>query len=159
MSELEDMSERLQWTGKFGTTAFRLLDHTTNNPAFFQLILMWADLTGSAGSQPLWEGARDHVTSRVASRPSPSFPPPLPLRPPSLSPPEILLVAHHFVFIIHENTIFFLSSSFPLGKQQQQQPPPPTCVGVQCCGSGRDFKLGHSSLVDSQSLSTTLSLG
>jgi hypothetical protein len=66
MSELEDMSERLQWTGKFGTTAFRLLDHTTNNPAFFQLILMWADLT-AAGSQPLWEGARDNVTSRVAS--------------------------------------------------------------------------------------------
>ncbi|KIJ95734.1 hypothetical protein K443DRAFT_11182 [Laccaria amethystina LaAM-08-1] len=28
---------------------------------------MWADLTGSAGSRPLWEGARDHMTSCVAS--------------------------------------------------------------------------------------------
>jgi hypothetical protein len=71
---------------------------------------MWADLTGSAGSRPLWEGARDHMTSCVASFLFSSSPA---ASAPALSPSKISLVANYFVFIIHGNSIFFSVPAFP----------------------------------------------
>jgi hypothetical protein len=56
-----------------------------------------------------------------------------------------LLVAHHFVFIIHENTISFLS--FPLGKHAalvQNGPCRPSLIGAWVLLSfGKNTKLSE----------------
>jgi len=78
---------------------------------------LWADLTGSPGSQPKAEGARDHVTSRSL----PISPPPPPLRPPASSPPKFSLIVYHSVFIYMKMHFF---SHFQLSPGQTCCPCP-----------------------------------
>ena len=72
------------------------------------------DLTGCPGSQPKREGARDHVTWRVASPPSFSSSPRR-FDPLLCSLPKFYLVVH-YLSLLYVKMHFFFSSSFPPGK-------------------------------------------